>query len=534
LCASYGQVLAAQAEVRSMARFPQENPSPVLRAGAGGLLLAANPASAGLLAHLGVQVGQALPEKYAAVIAHALFSGEVQRFEAEFDGRALALVASPVSAEGFVNIYGMDITERKAAENALRKSEAILQAAMDQSQAGIAIADAPSGRLRYVNKAGLLIHGVDEAGAVNGVDVNQYVASWKMLDLDGRPLEMPEAPLARAVMFGETSAREFIIRRAEGDDRIVWANAAPILNEHGRVSAGIVVFMDITARKKAEEALRKSEETFRAMVESAPLAIFMSTGAEQTTTYVNPTFVKLFGYTIQDVPNVAAWWPLAYPEPEYRRQVLEQWTGRVARAIKARTAAEPLEVVCTCKDGSQKTVSWGFMSLDGLNYAYGLDLTERKRAEEEVRRNNARLQCLVRVLQHKAESVQEFLDYSLTEALKLTESRFGYIYHYSEERREFVLNSWSSEVMAECRVKGAPKVYELDKTGIWGEAVRQRRPLIVNDFQAANPHKRGYPEGHVELHNFMTVPVLHDGRIVAVAGVANKSGEYQEADMGQF
>jgi GAF domain-containing protein len=55
--------------------------------------------------------------------------------------------------------------------------------------------------------------------------------------------------------------------------------------------------------------------------------------------------------------------------------------------------------------------------------------------------------------------------------------------------------------MAECAVAKPPTCYELDKTGIWGEAVRQRRPIIVNDFQAAHPLKKGCPEGHVQLFN---------------------------------
>jgi len=51
---------------------------------------------------------------------------------------------------------------------------------LDHRQAGIAIANAPSGKLRYVNRAGLLIGGEAEAKLVASVDVDQYVASWKL------------------------------------------------------------------------------------------------------------------------------------------------------------------------------------------------------------------------------------------------------------------------------------------------------------------------------------------------------------------
>jgi PAS domain S-box-containing protein len=157
-----------------------------------------------------------------------------------------------------------DITERKQAEAELAATKAILRAALDHSQAGIAIADAPSGTLRYVNQAALLIGGGTEAGLVAGVDVNRYVASWKLFSLDRTPLAPEEVPLARAVLFGEPCTREFIIRRSALDDRIVLANAAPIRNPAGEVTAGIVVFLDVTEQKRAEEQLRQKTEDLRA------------------------------------------------------------------------------------------------------------------------------------------------------------------------------------------------------------------------------------------------------------------------------
>lgn len=168
---------------------------------------------------------------------------------------------------------------------------------------------------------------------------------------------------------------------------------------------------------------------------------------------------------------------------------------------------------------------------EGFVNLYGMDITVRVRAEAEVRRAMARLQCLVRVLQQAPTSEREFLDFCLREALALTESRLGYIYHYDEKRREFTLNSWSESVMRECAVREPAKVYQLDKTGVWGEVVRQKRPVVLNDFAAENPLKRGCPEGHVALTTFMSVPVLRGGRVVAVAGVANRPGGYGEGDV---
>lgn len=162
------------------------------------------------------------------------------------------------------------------------------------------------------------------------------------------------------------------------------------------------------------------------------------------------------------------------------------------------------------------------------------DQGAERRVEQEIRRNEARLRTLVEILQHPAASVQEYLDHALDEAIRLSGSKIGYIYHYHEDRREFVLNSWSRDVMKECAIPHPPTVYALEATGIWGEAVRQRRPIILNDFQAENPLKKGYPEGHVKLARFMTVPVFKEGKIIAVVGVANKDIDYSDADVLQM
>ncbi|MDO9109346.1 MAG: PAS domain S-box protein, partial [Desulfatirhabdiaceae bacterium] len=178
--------------------------------------------------------------------------------------------------EGIASHIGAALM-RKRTEEALRETQAILKAAMDNSQVGIAIGDAPSGALRYVNDSGLLIRGGDRQRVVNGVGIDQYVASWQLLNLDGSPMKTDEVPLARAIMFGETSSREVIIRRTIDDDRIVLANAAPIMDENGKVVAGVVAFMDITERKKLEQALLKAHEELELQVKerTAELVVAM-------------------------------------------------------------------------------------------------------------------------------------------------------------------------------------------------------------------------------------------------------------------
>jgi PAS domain S-box-containing protein len=163
-----------------------------------------------------------------------------------------------------------------------------------------------------------------------------------------------------------------------------------------------------------------------------------------------------------------------------------------------------------------------------------LDVSERKKLEDALRHSEARLESLLKIAQYQAASNQDLLDFALNEAIVLTSSRIGYIYHYDEAKKEFTLDTWSKGVMEECTIAEKQTVYQLEKTGIWGEAVRQGKPIIVNDFHAHNPLKKGYPEGHSVLHNFLTVPVVMQGRIVGVVGVANKKTGYTDNDSRQL
>jgi len=141
------------------------------------------------------------------------------------------------------------------------------------------------------------------------------------------------------------------------------------------------------------------------------------------------------------------------------------------------------------------------------------------------------LSYILDILQFEKEDEKEYLDYALAQCLKLTKSKFGYIYHYDENKKEFTLNTWSNEVMDECKVVNPQIKYQLEKTGIWGEVVRQRKEIIVNDFEKENPLKKVYPEGHVDIKKFLSIPIFEKDKIIAVIGIANKESDYDEDDL---
>lgn len=163
-----------------------------------------------------------------------------------------------------------------------------------------------------------------------------------------------------------------------------------------------------------------------------------------------------------------------------------------------------------------------------------LNIGKRKRAKEVLSRNEERLGSLLRLNQISGKSLNEILDFALEEILKLLESEIGYIYFYDEDTRQFTLYSWSDSVMKECKIAEKQTVYDLDETGLWGEAVRQRKPIVTNNYAAPNPFKKGYPAGHVALTRHLNLPVIVDDKVTAVVGVGNKKSNYSEEDVQQL
>jgi len=112
----------AEEEVSKLVKFPEENPHPVLRLTDDGTIIYSNKAGSIILETWDKKVGEYIPGDYQNKIKQVLQSGEVTRFEFEcHNGRIFEITLAPVSEIGYINIYGLDITQRKYVEDSLLK-----------------------------------------------------------------------------------------------------------------------------------------------------------------------------------------------------------------------------------------------------------------------------------------------------------------------------------------------------------------------------------------------------------------------------
>ncbi len=158
----------------------------------------------------------------------------------------------------------------------------------------------------------------------------------------------------------------------------------------------------------------------------------------------------------------------------------------------------------------------------------------RQRTEEALYFDEARLEALVSLGQMQDSPIRNIANFAMEEGVRLTRSKIGYLALLNPEETVLTMYAWSAAAMKECRVPHKAITYQVDETGLWGEAVRQRRPIITNDYEAPSPYKKGYPEGHVAIRRHLNVPIFEGSHIVAVVGVGNKEEPYDEADVRQL
>jgi PAS domain S-box-containing protein len=154
-----------------------------------------------------------------------------------------------------------------------------------------------------------------------------------------------------------------------------------------------------------------------------------------------------------------------------------------------------------------------------------VEITERRRLEDAVR---FRMTLIDYAATH---SLEELLRKTLDAVGALTGSSIGFYHFVEPDQKTLSLQTWSTRTIAEfCTAEGQGKHYPIDEAGVWVDCVRERRPVIHNDYPAL-PHRKGLPAGHAAVTRELVVPVMRSGSIVAIIGVGNKPTDYTDGDV---
>lgn len=337
------------------------------------------------------QTGRPL-ESYEWGMARALSRGEhciAEEVEIEaFDGSRKAILnyALPIrDEEGHISggvAINVDITDRKRAEEVLRESEQRLRATFDNAGVGISEADA-EGRIVLANErfCRLVGRSLEE---LRGMTVREITHPDDRALTDWYLGELVEGH--RSGFSGEK-------RYLRGDGTAVWARftTSAVRDEQGRYVRGIVVAEDITERKRAEEALRESEERLRLAIDSTELGAFdydLRSGRAVWSEYAK----RHFGLPPDEQADSNVFRSAVHPEDR------EQAEGAARAALRPESGGQYATEFRTIgiQDGRERWISArGRVFFDAQGRAermlgVTLDVTERKRAEAALRESEAR------------------------------------------------------------------------------------------------------------------------------------------------
>jgi PAS domain S-box-containing protein len=305
------------------------------------------------------------------------------------------LIARDASGRAHRMIGSMlDLTERRRAEEAQRKNELFARKVLASSISGIYIYDLPRQHMAYISPEYTRLTGytLQQVNAFGGDTFLQ------LFHPDDRP--GVAAHIAAAAHAADDEVREIEYRFKTADGRWLWCLSRETVftrDEDGAVRQYIGTFLDLTARKEAEEALRASEQKFRTVFEQAAIGIGRVRFSDARWIDVNETFCRMLGYT-QDEMLRTPWPQITHPDD------VELDLVPFRSMAKGELDGYTLEKRFVHKQGHHV---WARLTLSLVRDAQGRpdyeiavieNVTDRRKAEEALEAERGRLHAVLRSL----------------------------------------------------------------------------------------------------------------------------------------
>ena len=462
-------------------------------------------------------------EKYRQITERG--TGTVETHFRHRDGRILdiQLSSTPLDPSNLslgVTFTALDITERKRAENARRESEKRFRKSFDTGLIAMAISRRRDGMYLEANPGFL---------KVTGYTYDEVVGHTSR-ELGFFSPEQRQELITSLSTEGHLHNQELTFPTKSGELRTILFSIGPIVMQNE--ACLLATMVDITERKRIAEALRKSQERFRITIQNSPIGVGI-VDSHGTLIDCNAALAEIVGYSCEELLGLG-FADFTHPDDlEHEWQLIDElWEGK--------TTEYRMEKRYLHKDGHAVwvDVAASLFQDDAGDLAFGFafvqDITERKEAQEARRFNEDRMQALLELSQMREFPLEQICNFVMNQAVQLTKSEMGFLGFIDEDKSQMTLHVWSEKAMRECQIDDKSRHFPIDGAGVWAEAIRQRQPLILNDYAASHPGKKGYPGGHVPLNCLLSVPVSDEGHIEALLAVANKDEEYDETDVRQI
>lgn len=324
-----------------------------------------------------------------------LREGRVIEVDEEFGGRHYRTIKFPIIQDGRPKMlagFTMDVTERKRSEEALRKSEERFKKLIDNAYDAIFIADAETGTIIDANA---------QAGVLLGMPVEQIRGMHQSQLHPSDLAEQYREVFRKHLESGRAVTENLYVCRKDGTRIPVDISASVIELEGRRVNQG--VFRDITQRKRSEEALRKSEERFRQVAESAGEWIW-EVDMKGLYTYSSPAVKNILGYSPEEIVGQKHFYDFFAPvmKENYTKGAFEvfakgeQFKGFVNVNIHKNGGTVVLETSGLPVYDNEGTII-GYCGAD-------TDVTEREQAEEQVKASLKEKEVLLREIHHRVKN----------------------------------------------------------------------------------------------------------------------------------
>jgi formate hydrogenlyase transcriptional activator len=420
-----------------------------------------------------------------------------------------------------------DSTMRTQAEDVLHNSEERIRLILDSATEAICGCDS-EGTCLFSNPSAARILGYDDPAELIGKNMHALEHHTRR---DGTPYPIEECPIYISFQKGESVHRDDeVYWRRDGTSFPVEYWSHPVVRE-GRTLGAVITFIDITERKQAEAALRKSEERWRSVYENSAIGVAL-TDLNGRFLAVNRAYEKMLSYTEEELRKLTF---LEITEEDYRNANWEL----VSELLEGKRQQFQIEKQYRRKDGTLRWVSNnvslvpGSESVPRFIMALSEDVTQRKQAEAALRKSEEKNRILLQINNAIITNLtQQALLHSISEALHPV---FPFdrcaITLYQPERDSFRFLAVEGELHSDYFQTGLE--FSRDETcGSW--VFEHLRPLVRRDLEKEQQYPNERRLAAEGIQSMCVVPLALQGECIGLLSLVSQQRDRYSDEGAMF